>query len=122
MNIDGSGKTLISSTEASYTASNGEPSFSPDGAKVAFQSNRTGSFEVYRVGIDGSGLVQLTTTGGDNYKPQYLPNGQILFYSQRDGRPQLYTMEADGSNQIKLSDGSADDGDSTPYSTEKPSF
>lgn len=118
MNIDGTGKTAVSS--GSYNSNNGEPSFSPDGTTVVFQSNSSGTYEVHKK-VLGSTTAQLTTNG-ENYKPQYLSNGQILFISERDGRPQLYLMNGDGSGQTRISDNTANDGDGMPETTEKPSY
>lgn len=43
---------------------NESPSWSPDGRHLAFQSDRTGRFEIYLMHIDGTGLKQITTSGG----------------------------------------------------------
>lgn len=50
---------LISSTRV-----DGVPQFSPDGKKVVFNSNRTGSFELWVCDSDGSKAQQLTSLGG----------------------------------------------------------
>jgi TolB protein len=44
--------------------SNESPSWSPDDRHLAFQSNRTGRFEIYLIHVDGTGLKQVTTSGG----------------------------------------------------------
>lgn len=42
--------------------------YSPDGRKIAFSSNRGGSFQVYTMNVDGTGIRRLTNTPGvDNF-------------------------------------------------------
>eukprot|EP00658_Telonema_sp_P-2_P014282 TRINITY_DN15424_c0_g1_i2.p1 TRINITY_DN15424_c0_g1~~TRINITY_DN15424_c0_g1_i2.p1 ORF type:complete len:810 (-),score=152.81 TRINITY_DN15424_c0_g1_i2:104-2533(-) len=41
------------------------PHFSPDGSSLAFSAEQDGNEEVYRVSVDGTGLVRLTYTGAD---------------------------------------------------------
>ena len=67
------------------------PAFSPDGSKIAFQSNRNGStFEVYTMNPDGSGVTRLTTGGGS--VPSFSRSGRrIAFVSRRDGRSTRWT-------------------------------
>ncbi|HQK96159.1 MAG TPA: discoidin domain-containing protein, partial [Armatimonadota bacterium] len=43
-------------------------------------------YHVYEVGIDGSGLRQLTTGRYDDFDARYLPNGEIVFLSTRRGQ------------------------------------
>ena len=50
---------LISSTRVDEDAQ-----FSPDGKKIVFNSNRTGSFEIWICDSDGSNAQQLTSLGG----------------------------------------------------------
>ena len=55
MNSDGSDQTrLTKSTGADNLAA-----WSPDGKKIAFMSERTGRFEIYTIGADGTGLRRL---------------------------------------------------------------
>jgi Tol biopolymer transport system component len=44
-------------------ASNEQPTWSPDGEWIAFQSNRSGKWQVYRMRVDGTDLLQLTFDG-----------------------------------------------------------
>jgi TolB protein len=43
--------------------SNEQPSWSPDGQWITFQSNRSGKWQVYRMRADGTDLLQLTFEG-----------------------------------------------------------
>ena len=73
------------------------------GQQIVFDSNRDQGFsEIYRIEADGSGLVQLTHSGGD-FTPVYSPDGtKIAFVSVRDGNGEVYAMNADGSGQVNL--------------------
>ena len=72
------------------------------------------TFHIFKVNVDGSGLVQLTDGPVNDFDPCWLPNGRIVFISERRGgygrchpRPvplyTLHSMNADGSNIIRLS-------------------
>ncbi len=52
------------------------PTWSPDGKKIAFYSNRSGSYQIWTINADGSGLQQLSF-GGGSY-PTWSPNGSRL--------------------------------------------
>lgn len=65
---------------------------------IAFSSDRTGNWDVYRMYADGSNQVPLTRGCRFNADPDYSPQGdRIVFSSQRDcDEAKLYTMSADG--------------------------
>jgi Tol biopolymer transport system component len=67
---------FIASTRLDVT-----PAFSPDGSKVAFVSDRSGSRELWIAGSDGTRPMQLTTFGGaDVIYPRWsVDNGQLIF-------------------------------------------
>jgi Tol biopolymer transport system component len=69
------------------------------------------SFHVFKMNLDGTGLVQLTDGPWNDFDPCFLPNGRFVFLSERrggfcrcGGRPvttyTLHSMNADGSNIV----------------------
>jgi len=92
------GKLLISSRQQIA------PSISPDGSKVAFQSNRTGFNEVWVSDADGSDPVQLSSfevqvTG----TPRWSPDGKwIAFDSRAGGEANIYLVDPQGGVPRKL--------------------
>ncbi len=73
----------------------------------------TASYHVFRVGADGSGLVQLTDGSWNDFDPCFLPSGRIAFVSERRGgylrcgrhcpTYTMFGMAEDGSDIICLS-------------------
>lgn len=79
------------------------PSWSPDGSKIAFTSNRAGTSDVYVMNADGTGVTRLTYSGGTETAPVWSPDGsKIVMDSDRDGNREIYSMNADGSKQTRL--------------------
>ncbi len=72
---------------------------------IAFASNRTGSFEIFTMGIDRETPTRLTTsgTGVINESPVYSPDGRnILFSSNQTGDFELFLMSHNGLNPVNL--------------------
>ncbi|MBT3202299.1 MAG: hypothetical protein HN350_20560, partial [Phycisphaerales bacterium] len=61
------------------------PDLSFDGTKVlfSFKPAKDNSYHLYEIGIDGSGLKQLTDSVYDDNDPIYLPDGHIMFTTTR---------------------------------------
>jgi TolB protein len=83
---------------------NTQPSWSPNGDKILYSSmQKSGEINIFSIGADGSGLLQLTSGSRNNEYPSWSPDGSmIVFSSTRDGRRKLYVMNADGTNQKPL--------------------
>jgi hypothetical protein len=87
-----------------------EPSFSKDGSKIAFRSNRDGNFEIYVMNADGTGQTNLTNNPATDVNPSFRPDGsKILFSSTRDGNSEIYVMNADGTNPVNVTNNPASD-------------
>ncbi len=68
--------------------------FMPDGRSLLFTSDRGGSPQIYRVGIDGGGVERITFDGSYNVSPRALPDGKGMVYVRRDGnRYQVAIMD-----------------------------
>jgi len=107
MNADGSGERRLT-REAGVNYS--FPSWSPDGRKIVFVSERDGNFEVYVMNADGSGQRNLTRHPGHDSAPSWSPDGRkIVFTTKRDGNFEVYVMNADGSEQQNLTRNPAPD-------------
>lgn len=64
---------------------------------------KNGEINIFTIGVDGSGMLQLTSGSRNNEYPSWSPDGSmIVFSSTRDGRRKLYVMNADGTNQKPL--------------------
>jgi Tol biopolymer transport system component len=100
MNPDGTNQTNITN----HPLVDSGPNYSPDGAFIAFDSNRDSGFgEIYRMNADGSNTIRITNVAGGNTAPFYSPDGRfIVFVSNRDGNLEIYKMNADGSSQVRL--------------------
>src|SRR5215216_908773 len=104
MNADGTGQTNISNNPAFDYG----PSWSPDGTKIIFASDRDAitNRDLYVMNADGSNPTRLTNDPEDETWPSWSPDGtKIAFQSQSEGENEvIYVMNADGSEQTRLTD------------------
>jgi Tol biopolymer transport system component len=78
--------------------------YSPDGAQIAFSSNRSGPREIWVCDADGNNAVQLTHFGGPvTGTPRWSPDGRwIAFDSRPRGTPEVFVIGAEGSGLRSL--------------------
>jgi Tol biopolymer transport system component len=87
------------------------PQFSPDGARIAFHSDRTGSFEIWMCDTAGSNLVQLTSFGGLVVgAPRWSPDGRrIAFDVLAKGHSDIHVVNVDGGLPQRITSETSDD-------------
>jgi Tol biopolymer transport system component len=87
---------------------NRDPRWSPDGARIAFMSTRSGVEQLYVMNADGTGVVQLTHSPGFKGGEDWSPDGtRIAFASSEAGiTGPLGIVHAPGDIYVARSDGS----------------
>jgi Tol biopolymer transport system component len=78
---------------------------------IYFDSNRNGTYEIFKVKTDGSEVEQISFNSESNdVAPDIsVDNIKITFFSDRDGNYEIYMMNTDGDNQQRLTANPADD-------------
>lgn len=87
------------------------PAYSPDGARIAFVSDRRGSSEIWTADKDGANLAQRTSFGGPLVTgPQWSPGGrQIVFDARVDGNADLWLLDQDNAAPRRLTTAAAEE-------------
>jgi Tol biopolymer transport system component/DNA-binding winged helix-turn-helix (wHTH) protein len=86
------------------------PQYSPDGRKIAFQSTRSGSYEIWVCNSDGTNLGQLTFLHRHTGAPRWSPDGRrISFDSRIDTHSDIFVTGADGGSPRRLTAETSDD-------------
>ena len=109
-------------TNLTQGAGGTDPSWSPDGTRIAFSSYRDGNYEIYTMDVNGNDIQRLTYTDWAEAEPAWSPDGKQIAYAGNlfqqgllcgfipTGRPStpsdemsnIYVMESDGANQTML--------------------
>lgn len=117
MSIDGSQKTLLTTTNTSLWRAN--PKYSPNGSKIVFEGSLNTlpnkHSEIFIMNSDGSGITQLTnySSNGNNGVVSedaiFSKDGNYIYYvSDESGVSQIYRMNIDGSQKVKLTNSAED--------------
>jgi len=71
-------------------------SWSPDGSRLAFSSDRDRNTEIYLMNVDGNHVVRMTNNPASDTEPRWSPDGkQIAFSSTRDGNVEIYVLDVE---------------------------
>ena len=94
----------------SSTRLDANPSLSPDGRRVAFSSNRSGSMEIWVADLDGANAEQLTSFESVSSSPRWSPDGQLVaFQSNREGQFDVWLVPSAGGKPSNLTSHPAND-------------
>ena len=93
---------------AKYPHGGSNPSVSPDGRRIVFDSVRFGYPQLFVMDIDGSNQIRLTTNNESDWDPEWSPDGsQIAFHRSTAGDGSVFIIDADGGNERLLLENAA---------------
>ena len=102
--MDTDGKNRMRLTR--IAGNNGNPSWSPEGQRIAFVNSGWGwGPEIYVMDSNGENTTRLTDDVGSKRDPSWSPDGQSIAFVLKN---QVYVMDSDGKNPRKLTDGPYD--------------
>jgi Tol biopolymer transport system component len=81
------------------------PSWSPDGTKVIFASDRGGAYDIFVMKPNGTGILQLSDRGRGDAEPAFSRDGKRIAFVECDQsftHCQLWAMNANGGNARRL--------------------
>src|SRR5918995_3740012 len=77
--------------------------WSPDGASIAFNSDRLGEMNIWVRGVADSVERQLTRGPGGDYQPTWSPDGKrLVFFSARSGNADIWAVETGDGRLTRL--------------------
>jgi Tol biopolymer transport system component len=100
-----------------------DPTWSPDGTRIAFSSARNNNYDIYVMDAQGGSVKQLTHTSWAEAEPAWSPDGKRIAYTANlrtisvvcgfmstgrpgeppgDDRTSVYVMSEEGTNHTKL--------------------
>jgi TolB protein len=77
--VDGMAITQLTADPASDV----QPACSPDGQRIAFASDRAGSWDIWVIDIAGGQPVQITSGAAHDVCPSWSPDGQSIVFSSQ---------------------------------------
>jgi Tol biopolymer transport system component/DNA-binding winged helix-turn-helix (wHTH) protein len=100
------GERFLSSTRIESNAQ-----YSPDGKRIAFESSRSGSSQIWVAGADGSDSFQLTSLAAPVQGfPRWSPDGKrIAFHSRPALHASIFVIDADGGEARQLTHTASED-------------
>jgi tricorn protease-like protein len=93
-----------------------QPSYSPDGKKIAYTVYSGPDSEIYMIDVGGGGKTQLTHNDKDDNFPSFSPDGKKIAYtrstySANAFRGDIYTIDVSGGGKVRVTHGRAYEAD-----------
>jgi Tol biopolymer transport system component len=95
INVGGGDKTKV--TEG------GEPSYSPDGKRIAYTRYDGHDAEIYTIKVGGGGKIKVTNNNTIDFNPTYSPDGKRIAFAGYEGNgSEIYTIKVGGGGKSQV--------------------
>ena len=113
MNADGTGQTQITLGPGTDE----RPSYAPNGANIAFSTNRDGNFEIYKTPATGGVVTRLTNHAASDRDPSWAPDdSSIAFASDRNAGLKIWAVTPTGLHPTQVHGNNEGGGDQPAFS------
>ena len=105
-----SGRNLRNLTSERGWLYSTDPDWSPDGRRIVFASDRSGSMQIWVMNASGKQRVRLTRNRVPSGSPVWSPEGRRIAFVRTDARNEdstIYVMNDDGTGVVKLTEGAS---------------
>ncbi len=79
-----------------------EPTWAPDGQRIAYSSDRAGNFDIWVQSIGDDQPVQLTNSSGDDWQPAWSHDGREIAFRFEGTGGGIFVVPASGGNPRRI--------------------
>ncbi len=104
------GLSNLLGTDVSFIGKGTEPSWSPDGKRLAFVRQSEGRAHVFVANADGSDAHAITEGSSDDVEPTWSPDGKVIAFCSvhtvgESAQANIFLTAPDGSGLVQLTEG-----------------